>query len=60
MNIDDTIRKDIYERANDYLDKWFSELGIEGTLELVERNSEMAVYRIYKELLENRGLKLLK
>lgn len=37
---------------------WFRQLGIEYTLELIERHKELAVYRLYKAEIEKRGLKL--
>jgi len=55
-NFEEIIKFDIYKRAEEYLNKWFNELGIEYTLEMLERNKTQATYRIYKELLQKRGL----
>jgi len=55
-NFEEIIKFDIYKRAEEYLNKWFNELGIEATIEILERNKDQACYRIYKELLQERGL----
>jgi len=55
-NLEEIVEQDIYKKAEEYINKWFAELGIEGTLEMIERNKEQATYRIYVELLRKRGL----
>jgi len=56
-NLNNVVEKDLYIRANEYLNKWLNELGIEGTLELIERNKDCACNRIYEDLLKQKGLK---
>jgi len=57
-NLPDIIENDIYILAEKNLNKYITELGIEGAIELLERNREQSCYRIYKALMEKRGLKL--
>jgi len=57
-SINDLVKFELFKRAEEHLYKWFNQLGLEGTLELVERHSNQACYRIYKELLEKRGFKI--
>jgi hypothetical protein len=57
-SLEEIIKKDLYTHAEEYINKWITELGLEGCIELVERNCEQSCYRIYKEILEKRGLKL--
>lgn len=59
LNIEDVVKSDIDTQVKNYIDKWFKELGIEGTIEMIERNkNQEASYRLYKTELEKRGLKL--
>ena len=55
-NLNEVVNEDLYKRAENYLNKWFNELGIEGTLEMLERNKHQATYRIYEEILKRKGL----
>lgn len=57
-NLDEVVKKDIYQRAEEYINTWVKELGLEGCIELLERNKNQACYRIYKEILEKRGFKI--
>jgi hypothetical protein len=50
------VKKDLYQQAEEYLNKWFGEMGIEGTLEMIEKFKEQPTYRIYQDLLRKRGL----
>ena len=56
INTKEIVNKDIYTRAEEYLNKWLNELGIEGTMEMLERNKNQSTYRIYAELLKKRGI----
>jgi hypothetical protein len=59
QNLNDVVASDMNKQVKEYIDKWFKELGIEGTIELVERNKDQAAcYRLYKEELEKRGFKV--
>lgn len=42
--------------ADDYLNTWFNELGIEGTIELIERNKDLPTSWVYIERLKKKGL----
>ena len=57
-NLNEILEKDIYIRAEEYINQWIKELGLEGCIELVERNKDQSCYRIYKEILEKRGFKI--
>jgi len=46
----------IEEESNRHLTLWFRELGIEYTIELIERCSILPVKEVYMNLLRNRGL----
>jgi len=58
FNLNDIMENDINIRAEKYINEWIKELGIEGCIELIERNKDQSCYRIYKEILEKRGFKL--
>lgn len=58
VNLEEIVKKDLYQRAEEYINKWISELGLEGCIELVERNYNQACFRIYKEILEKRGFEI--
>ena len=53
---DDLMMELIYETAGQYLHKWFNELGIEGTMELIERQKEDKVKEVYMDILRKKGL----
>ena len=55
-NLDEIVKLDIEKRAEEYINLWFRELGIEYTLELVERHKDEAVGRIYVDILKRKGL----
>jgi len=57
-NLKEIVEKDLYQRAEDYINKWVVEIGWDRTLDLIQRNKEQSCYRIYKEILEKRGFKL--
>jgi len=56
QNLDEIVKLDIEKRAEEYLTKGFNEIGIEATVELVERNKDQATYKIYKQILQKKGL----
>jgi len=58
INLGEILDKDIDTQIKQYIDKGFKKHGIEGTIEIIERNSNQACYRLYKEELERRGFKL--
>lgn len=57
-NVEEVIIFDLEERVKNNIDKYFKELGIEGTIELIERNNNSYCYKLYKSELERRGFKL--
>jgi hypothetical protein len=57
-SLEEIVMLDLYKRAEEYINRWMQELGAEGCIELVERNKNLAVYRIYKDILERRGFRL--
>ena len=58
VNLDEIVEKDIYTRAEEYINKWFKEIGIEATIEMCERNREQSCFRIYRKILESKGFKI--
>lgn len=54
--MDDIIQEYMLETAKQYLHKWFNELGIEGTIEMLERQNHDKVWEIYMNLLREKGL----
>lgn len=57
-SLNEVVKKDLYTQAEDYINKWSAEMGLEGCMELIERHKDQSCYRIYKEILEKRGLKI--
>lgn len=57
-NLEEIVRLDVEQRVKDYVDLWFRTLGADYTLEMIERHRDLAVYRLYKDEIERRGLKL--
>lgn len=49
---------DIKERVVNSINKWFGELGIEGTLEMLEKQNSMPYIELFKEEINKKGLKL--
>ena len=57
-NLDEIVREDIEVKIKENVDYWFIKIGIEATMEMLEENKDLAVYRLYKIELKKRGLKL--
>ena len=57
-NVEEIVNEDLEQKIKTYINKWFKQIGIEATIELCERNQDLAVYRLYKEELKKRGFKL--
>ena len=55
-NVEEIVEKDLYYRAEEYLNDYIRTLGIEGALELCERHKDEATGRIYMELLRKKGI----
>jgi hypothetical protein len=56
LNIEEIINTDIETTVKNNVTKWFNELGIEGTVELIERHSQYAIQRLYQQELRRRGV----
>ncbi len=56
-NTEGIVKQDLQQKAKRNIDLWFKTLGIEYTIEIIERNKNQACYRLYREELERRGLK---
>jgi uncharacterized protein YuzB (UPF0349 family) len=54
-NLVEIVKRDLEERTKNNIDKWFSEIGVDNTLDLIQRNKNQSCYRLYKEELERRG-----
>lgn len=58
-SLEKIVSADVDTQVKDFINKWFNELGIEGTIEMIERHKNQEVcYRLYKAELERRGFKL--
>lgn len=57
-SIEEIVKNNIYERAENYVKQWVSEIGWDNVLDLISRNKNQSCYKIYKEILEKRGFKL--
>jgi len=58
QNLNEIITLDTEQTVKEYVDLWFLKMGIEYTIELIERHKDLAVYRLYKAEIEKRGFKL--
>ena len=56
QSLENIIAFDIEERIKANINQWAKNLGIEGMLELIERNKDQATYRLYKTELQKMGL----
>jgi hypothetical protein len=58
INLEEIVIKDIETEIRNNITLWFNKLGIEYTLEMIERHRTLAIYKFYKVEIEKRGLKL--
>ncbi len=56
MNIDVVVAKDIRKQVENYVTECYKSMGLEGTLEAVERLQNKTVQQYYKNELKKRGL----
>ena len=56
INLEEIVDSDLSWEAEKLIDKWLNILGIEGTIELIERNRNQACSRIYFDILRRRGI----
>lgn len=56
--VKEIVVKNLYQKAEANINKWFKELGGDNTLDLIARNKDNSCYRIYKEILEKKGFKI--
>lgn len=52
------VKKDLYTKAEEFINKWVSEIGWDRTLDLIKNNDNQACYRIYKDILKKKGFTL--
>lgn len=57
-SLQEVVKKDLYTQAEDYINKWVAEIGWDNTIDLIKRHKDQSCYRIYKEVLENRGFNI--
>lgn len=57
-NLEEIVKKDLETRVKEYIDLWFRELGVEYTIEMVEKHKGESIYRLYKQEIEKRGFKI--
>jgi predicted RNA-binding protein Jag len=55
-NLDDIVSQDIQTQVRQHLHEWFNTMGIEGTIEMIERNKEQGSAKFYIELLKEKRL----
>lgn len=58
INLEEIVANDVEQKVKEYIDLWFRTLGIEYTIEMIERHKDLAVYRLYKAEIEKRGFKI--
>jgi len=54
-NLKEIVEKDLYQRAEDYINKWVAEIGWDRTLDLIKNNKNQACARLYFDELKRRG-----
>jgi hypothetical protein len=57
-SLKEIVKQDVDTEIKNNVDIWFKQLGIEYTIEMVERHKGTAIYRLYKAEIEKRGFKL--
>ena len=55
-NLNKIIKNDVTIQVKQNLHKWFNNLGIEGTIELIERNKDQSITLLYFNELKKKGL----
>ncbi|MBU0581411.1 MAG: hypothetical protein KKA19_09575 [Candidatus Margulisbacteria bacterium] len=55
-NLPEIVSRDLDCRADELLDKYIRELGLDGAVELIERNKNQACAKIYFDKLRQRGI----
>ena len=58
INLEEIVHFDIERTVKNNVDKWFKSQGIEGTIEMIERNKDNAVGRLYIKELRQRGFNI--
>jgi hypothetical protein len=56
VTLEDIVAHDLDQQAEAYLKKWFVELGLEGTVQLVENSPRNGVRDMYMKKLKEKGL----
>ena len=55
-NFEEVITFDLYKRAEENINKWIKEIGWDSTIDLIKRNNKQSCYRIYREILQKKGI----
>jgi len=57
-NIKDVVKEDTLKTVKQNINKWFKEIGIEATIELIERHLDLPYIDLYVKELNKRGFKI--
>jgi hypothetical protein len=55
QNLEEIVTLDIEIRVRNNIDKWFREIGVDNTIDLIKRNKGYACARLYLDELKRRG-----
>ena len=58
LNLDEVITQDLQEKIKNNINKWFNQIGIDNTLDLIQRNRNASCSRLYIEELQKRGFNI--
>jgi len=54
-NLVEIVKQDIDTRVRANIDKWFREIGVDNTIDMIKRNKNQACARLYFDELKRRG-----
>jgi len=57
-NLIEVVKQDIDTRVGVNIDKWFREIGVDNTIDLIKRNKGQACARLYFDELKRRGFNI--
>lgn len=57
-NLVEIIQQDLETRVRNNINKWFGEIGVDNTIDLIKRNKNQACARLYFEELKRRGFNI--
>jgi hypothetical protein len=58
QNLVEIVKQDIDTKVRANIDKWFKEVGVDNTIDLIKRNKEQACARLYFDELKRRGFNI--